>query len=95
MRTSPDGQHFVIWDDEDNVRLWHRSGLIAEYDGYIAALDNDWSHMAVANRDTGTVTIRPTDTLDNLLERGCEWMVVYFKSPQATESDRQMCGIEN
>ncbi|MEO0377441.1 MAG: hypothetical protein AAF329_23135, partial [Cyanobacteria bacterium P01_A01_bin.17] len=85
FRFSPDGQRVATFSVRDRTaRIWDLQGRqIAQYDtadyyGILAALNTDWTQIAVIEKapysqtPQPTVKVWPVDTLDRLLSRACQ-----------------------
>ncbi|NER94728.1 MAG: hypothetical protein F6J86_12960 [Symploca sp. SIO1B1] len=93
---SPDGQRLVTAGQDGTAKLLLLSGLqISQFKGhqgriYSASFSPDGKYVATAGKD-GVVRLWQVEGLDELLERGCNWLKDYFtKHPQVYEV--QECG---
>jgi WD40 repeat protein len=80
---SPDSQLVATAGSDGSVRLWSQTGaLIAEYRTdtaiiYSISFSPDGRSLAIAG-DDGRVRLWPVNSLDQLLERGCDWLHDYL-----------------
>ncbi len=79
---SPDGKLFAT-NSGNAAKLWNLKGnLLAEFKGHQERLGNiaftpDGQHLATSSKD-GNVRLWPIQNLDQLLERGCDWLNDYL-----------------
>ncbi|MBP0001312.1 MAG: hypothetical protein J7641_20365 [Cyanobacteria bacterium SID2] len=99
VRFSPDGEHIVTASTDKTARLWdtqgHELGILEGHQDKVwsAQFSPDGEHIVTASSDD-TARLWRVETLDELLERGCEWLHDYLTTnPNATDEDRAMCGI--
>ncbi|NEQ65241.1 MAG: hypothetical protein F6K21_07040 [Symploca sp. SIO2D2] len=94
---SPDGQRLVTGGQDGTVKLLLLSGLqISQFNGhqgriYSASFSPDGKYVATAGKD-GVVRLWQVEGLDELLERGCDWLKDYFNNhPQVYETQHSHC----
>ena len=95
---SPDGEKIVTASSDDTARLWDKSGKkLATLSGHqdsvwSAVFSPDGERILTASAD-GTARIWQVESLEQLLERGCDWIRDYLtNSPNVREEDRGLCG---
>ncbi|UBF29574.1 WD40 repeat domain-containing protein [Kovacikia minuta CCNUW1] len=94
---SPDGKIIASASDDETVKLWRLDGQLIHtfrnrYDVCSVSFSPDGNTIA-AGDELGFITLWNWD-LDNLMQLGCDWVRDYLQTnPNASESDRQMCGI--
>jgi len=91
---SPDGQRLVTAGQDGTAKLLLLSGLqIAQLRGhqgriYSASFSPDGKYLATAGKD-GVARLWQVESLEQLLERGCDWLKDYFiNHPQVYETQR-------
>ena len=95
---SPDGM-LLASTHKDGLRLWDSSGrqlllLKLNHDeSYIKEIDfSADGKLLVAKKDDGTVKLWEIEGLDELREKGCNWVRDYLENnPNVDESDRRLC----
>jgi WD40 repeat protein len=87
---SPDGQRLASAGEDGMVRIWVTSGQqLAEFDGHHSPINYvsfspDGKQVASASED-GIVRLWRVENLDELLERGCQWLQDYLVAhPEGT-----------
>jgi len=109
VKYSPDGQRIVTAGEDGIARLWDLSGRqIGQLDVYQRVYRSDGVHenvslsisfspdgklLATANKDRTVVKLWRVEGLEELLERGCDWLHFYLNNPSAnlSDSDRRIC----
>jgi len=93
---SADGQTIASASDDYSIKLWSLEGVeLQTFRGHSNAVNSvsfspDGKAIASAS-DDGLVMLWNLD-LDDLLERGCNWLQDYLKTnPNISESDRTLC----
>ncbi|MBP0003533.1 MAG: hypothetical protein J7642_07405, partial [Cyanobacteria bacterium SBC] len=93
------GERLVTASDDGTARLWDSQGNeLAVLEGHqdwvrSAQFSPDGERLVTTSYDR-TARLWRVETLDELLERGCEWLHDYLTTnPNATDEDRAMCGI--
>jgi WD40 repeat protein len=93
---SPDGKTIASASDDYTIKLWSLKGLeLQTFRGHSYGVNSvsfspDGKAIASAS-DDGLVMLWNLD-LDDLLERGCNWLRDYLKTnPNVSESDRHLC----
>jgi WD40 repeat protein len=96
---SPDGKTIATGSEDRTVKLWNLDGKVLQsfkgHTGFVSsvAFSPDGKSIASASYDN-TVKLWNLN-LDDLMAKGCAWLHDYLvNNPNATDSDRQMCGIE-
>ena len=96
---SPDGTKILTLSGSGNASLWNLAGnQLAEFQGTyhssIFRFSPDGKWVFTYNYDDAVLYLYPVEGLDELLNRSCNWLRDHLiNSPDASESDRQMCGI--
>jgi WD40 repeat protein len=99
----PDGSKIVTASNDRTVRLWDLQGNpIAELKGHTSYVNGanfcpDGSKIVIASKDNTAQIweVNIESDFDRLLILGCNKLHDYLSTnPNATDSDRQMCGIE-
>jgi len=101
MSFSPDGQRLATAGSDGTVKLWVRfdkpSGqlLLAQFkaqtgDIFSVSFSADGKSLATAGSDS-TVRIWRVEELDELLERGCEWLKDYLATHQEVREQLKVC----
>lgn len=89
---SPQGNYIATASGDNRVILWRYQGSqthqMRQFTGYAgevfsASFSPDEKTIAVSD-STGTITLWPIETLDRLIERGCDW-VRQFNAPKVSE----------
>jgi WD40 repeat protein len=95
---SPDGKTIATGSEDSTVKLWSLDGKeLQTFKGHSASVSSvafspDGKTIATGSEDK-TVKLWNLD-LDNLVAKGCDWLRDYLtNNPNATDEDRQMCGI--
>jgi WD40 repeat protein len=96
---SPDGKRIITTSYDGTIRLWNLSGQqLGEFRGYqegIAGItsSSDGNELMVVSSN-GVVQSLPVErlSLDQLLERGCNWLQDYLThNPNVSHQNRQLC----
>ncbi len=93
---SPDGQLIVTAGDDGIARVWNLSGQqVAEFEGNQNLLNSvsfspDGKLIATAGTD-GTVKLWRSESLDELLTRGCLWLKDYLLSNPGELKQLEVC----
>jgi WD40 repeat protein len=95
---SPDGKTIATASGDKTMKLWSLDGKeLQTFKGHSASVSSvafspDGKTIATGSEDK-TVKLWNLD-LDNLVAKGCDWLRDYLtNNPNATDEDRQMCGI--
>ncbi|CAD5912538.1 putative WD repeat-containing protein sll0163 [Planktothrix agardhii] len=83
---SPDSQYIAITTRNGKVRIWNLSGqLLALWkvnfdprNGITVKFSPDGQYLAIVGEDNKVVVWSVPQNLDELLERGCNWLSSYF-----------------
>ena len=96
---SPDGKTIASGSFDKTIKLWNLEGKeLQTFKGhtsqvYSVAYSPDGKTLASSSADQ-TVILWNLD-LDDLMAKGCAWLQDYLvHNPNATDEERQMCGIE-
>jgi len=104
---SHDGKKIATASDDKTVKLWTLNGtldktLTGHSDEILSvSFSPDDKTLALGSADKTAILwnleeLDNLDDLDNLLERGCNWMRDYLKNnPNVSESDRSLCDNKN
>ena len=82
---SPDGESIVTASYDGTAKVWDKQGReVASFEGhqgpvFSAILSQDGKYVVSASQD-GTAKIWPVENLDELLNRGCNWLKAYLTS---------------
>jgi WD40 repeat protein len=95
-----DGTQVVSASDNGTVKLWDvmTGQLLHSFEAHSgpvisAKFNRDGTRVVSASFD-GTVKIWKVETLDELLNRACDWLRPYLTSnPNVTEADQALCNI--
>ncbi|BFM41197.1 hypothetical protein [Synechocystis sp. LKSZ1] len=97
---SPDGQIIVTASTDGTARLWDLLGrelaIFRGHSGWVrsAEFSPDGRWVVTASTD-GTARLWPVDNLDQLLDRGCQWLEDYLNhNPSVPEKDKQLCVVK-
>lgn len=101
MSFSPDGQRLATAGADGTVKLWVRFGkpsgqlLLAQFkaqpgDIFSVSFSADGEHLATAGSDS-TVRIWRVEELDELLNRGCEWLKDYLTTHREVRDKLKVC----
>ncbi len=100
---SPDGERIVTASGDDTAKVWDKQGReIANFDKhkdavYSAKFSPDGERIVTASYD-GTAKVWPVDNLDELLDRGCNWLKAYltnYPERNVWEGGKLCPGISN
>jgi WD40 repeat protein len=98
---SPDGNRIITSSRDNTARVWSIKGdQIAILEGHLnrvvsASFSADGRKMLTVSLDTTSRVWEFESDFDRLLTLGCNKLHDYLSTnPNATDSDRQMCGIE-
>ncbi|MEG4440260.1 hypothetical protein QUB47_04520 [Microcoleus sp. AT9_B5] len=104
---SHDNKTIATASDDKTVKLWNRDGtLIKTLTGHSdeivsVSFSPDNKTLALGSADKTAILwnledLEKLDNLDNLLERGCNWMRDYLKNnPNVSESEKALCDNKN
>ncbi|AVH63709.1 nSTAND1 domain-containing NTPase [Nostoc sp. 'Peltigera membranacea cyanobiont' N6] len=93
---SPDGRRVATGSQDGTAKLWDISGnLVREFphENWVkkVSFSPDGQLLVTASSD-GTAKLWRTESLDQLINKGCDWVHKYLKnSPNISEGDRRFC----
>ncbi|MEB3193101.1 MAG: hypothetical protein VKL42_22390 [Snowella sp.] len=97
VQWSQDGQLIVTASEDGTARVWDRLGrelvVLQGHHSWVrtAEFSPDGQWVLTASTD-GTAKVWPLASLDNLLNKGCEWLQDYLHhNPLVNPADRQLC----
>ena len=91
IQLNQQGDRIATLGQDGYVRVWDDAGNhIAEYEGYDMALSEDGNEIVVVSRDNHIPQVKQVDDLDDLLQRGCNWLRPYLTVNQH-RIDSQIC----
>ncbi|MEW6495422.1 MAG: hypothetical protein AB1589_23320 [Cyanobacteriota bacterium] len=95
---SPDSQTIASVSRDCTVKLWHLDGTeVCTFQGHSewvwsVSFSPDGQTIASASSDRTVMLMKWNLDLDDLLERGCNWLRDYLKTnPNVSQSDRHLC----
>ncbi|WP_395649295.1 AAA-like domain-containing protein [Planktothrix agardhii] len=95
---SPDGQRIAIITKNGVVEIYDLRGRkLARWevnphpDGVLASFSPDWRYVAIVGEDNKVVVWSVPQNLDELLERGCNWLSSYFANHPDERERLKVC----
>jgi WD40 repeat protein len=95
---SPDGQRIAIITKNGVVEIYDLRGRkLARWevnphpDGVLASFSPDWRYVAIVGEDNKVVVWSVPQNLDELLERGCNWLSSYFANRPDERERLKVC----
>ncbi|WP_027254895.1 AAA-like domain-containing protein [Planktothrix agardhii] len=96
---SPDSQYIAITTRNGKVRIWNLSGqLLALWkvnfdprNGITVKFSPDGRYLAIVGEDNKVVVWSVPQNLDELLERGCNWLSSYFANHPDERERLKVC----
>ncbi len=101
------GDYFTFSPDGDRIATISKNGVVEIYDllgrklarwevnphpdGVLASFSPDWQYLAIVGEDNKVVVWSVPQNLDELLERGCNWLSSYFANHPDERERLKVC----